>query len=153
MDKKILTLCLIVQDGKVLLGLKKRGFGMGKWNGFGGKVEAGESILEAARRECVEEAGITPGDLRPRGMLLFRFDGDPVELEVHVFLGSTFSGEVRETEEMRPKWFALDKIPYESMWADDAFWLPEVLAGKSVRGTFLFADQTTLREHTLEVAS
>jgi hypothetical protein len=41
--KKLLTLCIVHQNDKVLLGMKKRGFGMGRWNGFGGKVEAGAS--------------------------------------------------------------------------------------------------------------
>ena len=44
--KKVLTLVYIRDDEKILLGLKKRGFGTGKWNGFGGKVQAGETILE-----------------------------------------------------------------------------------------------------------
>ncbi len=35
---------------RVLLGMKKRGFGAGKWNGFGGKVDPGETIVEAAAR-------------------------------------------------------------------------------------------------------
>lgn len=39
---------LVCQEGRVLLGMKKRGFGMGKYNGFGGKVEPGESIEAAA---------------------------------------------------------------------------------------------------------
>ena len=47
---KLLTLVMVVQPGKVLLGMKKRGFGEGKWNGFGGKVQSGETIEEAARR-------------------------------------------------------------------------------------------------------
>ncbi len=34
----------------MLLGLKKRGFGAGKWNGFGGKVNPGEDIVDAALR-------------------------------------------------------------------------------------------------------
>lgn len=38
-------------DIKVLLGLKKRGLGVDKWNGFGGKLEPGETIEEAAKRE------------------------------------------------------------------------------------------------------
>lgn len=46
----------------VLLGLKKRGFGTGKWNGFGGKVEPGETIRQAAIREMKEEAGIESGE-------------------------------------------------------------------------------------------
>jgi len=34
------------QDGRILLGRKKRGMGFGKWNGFGGKIEAGETMRE-----------------------------------------------------------------------------------------------------------
>lgn len=47
---RLFTLVLVVQPPRVLLGLKKRGFGAGLWNGFGGKVQPGESIEEAARR-------------------------------------------------------------------------------------------------------
>ncbi len=54
--KKLLTLCIVHQHPRVLLGMKKRGFGIGHWNGFGGKVEEGESIEEAAKREVKEEA-------------------------------------------------------------------------------------------------
>ena len=49
-SRKRFTLALIQKDGKVLLGLKKRGFGMGLWNGFGGKIEHGETNNEAAAR-------------------------------------------------------------------------------------------------------
>ena len=61
--KKILTLCFIYQHPKVLLGMKKRGFGAGRWNGFGGKVRDGETIEEATKREMKEEVGIIPGDI------------------------------------------------------------------------------------------
>ena len=44
-NKKVLTLVYIRDDEKVLLGMKKRGFGQGKWNGFGGKVQQNESIM------------------------------------------------------------------------------------------------------------
>lgn len=47
---RLFTLVLVVQPPRVLLGMKKRGFGAGLWNGFGGKVQPGESIEEAARR-------------------------------------------------------------------------------------------------------
>jgi len=40
--------------------MKKRGFGVGKWNGFGGKVENGETVFDGAMRELQEECSI-PG--------------------------------------------------------------------------------------------
>ncbi len=49
--KKILTLCFFERGDEVLLGMKKRGFGVGLWNGFGGKVEAGEAVEAAAHVE------------------------------------------------------------------------------------------------------
>lgn len=85
LPRKLLTLAFLVRDGasargdgmQVLLGLKKRGFGMGKWNGFGGKVEPTDaSIAAAAAREVQEEANVTvqPEHLQPRGVLLFSFE-------------------------------------------------------------------------------
>lgn len=47
---KVLTLVFVLRPGEVLLGYKKRGFAQGWWNGFGGKVEAGETIEEGAKR-------------------------------------------------------------------------------------------------------
>ena len=58
-QKKVLTLVLLREGDRVLLGMKKRGFGAGKWNGFGGKLEPGESVVEAAAREVREECGFT----------------------------------------------------------------------------------------------
>ena len=48
--RKAYTLVLVHHGERVLLGLKKRGFGQGRWNGFGGKVEKGETITNAAIR-------------------------------------------------------------------------------------------------------
>ena len=39
------------------------------------------------------------------GLIEFEFEGDPMLLEVHVFQTRTFSGEMTETEEMRPQWW------------------------------------------------
>lgn len=47
---KLFTLIIVRNGDKTLLGFKKRGFGVGKWNGFGGKVEPGETIIDAAKR-------------------------------------------------------------------------------------------------------
>ncbi|MEA3323508.1 MAG: NUDIX domain-containing protein, partial [Patescibacteria group bacterium] len=53
-----LTLIIVFNENKILLGMKKRGFGVGKWNGFGGKVEKNENIFESVERELLEESGL-----------------------------------------------------------------------------------------------
>lgn len=144
--KKIipLTLCMVHQGEKILLGMKKRRFGAGRWNGFGGKLDPGETIEQAAVREMNEEIGITALDMDKRGILHFEFENDPaVTLEVHIFSVTKFSGEPMETEEMRPEWFGVDAIPYETMWSDDKYWLPLFLQGKKFTGTFLFDKPST----------
>ena len=52
------TLCIPIKQGKILLGVKKRGFGIGKLNGFGGKPQENEHIDDAAIRELEEEIGL-----------------------------------------------------------------------------------------------
>lgn len=150
MERKLLTLCIVHQNNRVLLGMKKRGFGAGRWNGFGGKVHPEETIEAAAVREMQEEAGITPQDLRKIGLLEFNFRGTDDVLEVHVFKCTAFAGEVGESEEMRPEWFALTAVPFDQMWQDDPHWFPSFLENKKFRGRFLFDEKDAIIESDLE---
>ncbi len=144
------TLIFLTRDNQILLGLKKRGFAQGKLNGFGGKIEAGETIPAAAARELREECGVQvdANDLAPVARLEFFFPAKPEwDQIVHAFLARRWRGEPRETDEMQPMWFDTKAIPYAKMWADDAHWLPLVLQGKRVEATFTFADDNeTVRE-------
>lgn len=145
--RKLLTLCLAVEDGKVLLGMKKRGFGAGRWNGFGGKVEPGETIEAAAKREMLEECGVSIEEMEKVGIHEFEFEKNRGEiLEVHVFRVGIWSGEPEETEEMRPEWFAFSDIPYDEMWPDDRYWLPIFFEGKRFRTRFLFGEGDAVLE-------
>lgn len=146
---KILTLGLIVKDKKILLGMKKRGFGAGKWNGFGGKVEPGESVEDALEREVREETGLNVLQYSKKALLNFNIDTEPEQLEGHIFLINEFEGEPIETDEMKPQWFSLNDLPYDLMWAGDIHWLPLVLGGKTIKATFNFLDESTLVSHDI----
>ena len=149
--RKILTLCLVVKDGKILLGMKKRGFGAGRWNGFGGKLEPGETIEEGAKREMKEECGVTVESMQLVGIHEFEFTSNCGEiLEVHVFRIDAWNGEPVETEEMRPEWFLFADIPYETMWPDDIYWLPLFLAGKGFKTKFLFGEGDQILKQSVE---
>jgi len=136
--KKILTLCIIHQHPKVLLGMKKRGFGAGRWNGFGGKLKDNESIEEAMKREIKEESGIDIENLNKVGIIEFGFKNNDEIHEVHIFKSNNFLGKPTESEEMKPQWFYVDEIPFDKMWPSDLHWLPLFLKGKKFKGKFLF---------------
>ncbi len=129
---------MVYQHPRLLLGMKKRGFGEGRWNGFGGKVGGSELIEEAAARETREEAGIEVSGLDKVGIIKFEFQNNPEFIEMHIFRSGDFTGEPRESEEMRPKWFDVSEIPFEEMWPDDKHWFPLFLSGKKFKGRFLF---------------
>ena len=147
------TLCLLVQKGapaKILLGYKKAGFGRGKYTGFGGKVEPGEDIKAAALREMREESGlqVCEGDFERVGRLNFLFPSQPDWSQVvHVFLGTAWKGELTESDEMRPAWFPVDDLPFESMWQDAVYWLPSILEGRRIQARFVFrSDNESIAE-------
>ena len=150
------TLCFCFQGDppeSVLLGYKKRGFGQGKYDGFGGKLRDGESLVVAAGRELTEESGLTVelSDLAPAGILTFIFPFKPVwNQEVHVYVAQKWQGIPTESEEMRPEWFPLQAIPYAQMWDDTRIWLPQLLGGKKVNAIFSYnSDNETVKEYTL----
>jgi len=146
--KKIYTLAYLVRADSVCLALKKRGFGEGNWNGFGGKVEEGETIRTATAREINEESGVIvqEKDLEKVAIVEFMFE-DGKHLAVHTFFVRTWNEEPCETEEMKPDWFQVTEIPYEKMWADDQYWLPRALLGEKLQGKVWFnADGKSIKE-------
>ncbi len=135
-----------------MLGFKKRGFGASLWNGFGGKVHPQETIEEACLRELKEESNLDAISLFKCAILDFWFEEKTEILQVHVFRADKFLGDPVESEEMRPQWFELDKIPFNDMWPDDRYWIPLIIQGKKVYGQFYFRGMNLLRYHISEDA-
>jgi len=142
------TLCLLIRENQknkeILLAMKKRGFGVGKWNGIGGKLDSkkgDKNILDAAIRETKEEIGVNIEKIKKTAILNFRFPYmEEWNQVVHVFLVENWEGEPIESEEMMPKWFGIKEIPFAKMWDDDRFWLPLVLNGKKLKAEFIFRE-------------
>ncbi len=139
--KKVLTLGFLLKENAICLALKKRGFGEGYWNGFGGKLEEGESIKSGMVREIKEESTVSVSETDLEKIVINEFFfKDGRHLEVHVFFIRTWKGEPTETEEMKPAWFSHTEIPYKKMWADDLHWLPRALQGEKLIGKVWFSD-------------
>ena len=152
------TLCYVIRGNpaaEVLLGYKKTGFGLDKYVGFGGKVEAGETTAQAAVRELAEESGlhVQVDDLHSLGQVTFLFPHRPDwDHLVHLFLARSWRGDPTESAEMRPEWFPVSEIPYHLMWEDRRYFLPLALDGQEMRALFTYqADNASVDRVKLEV--
>jgi 8-oxo-dGTP diphosphatase len=152
------TLCFIFRGDppkELLLGYKKRGFGQGKYDGFGGKLLVGESLFQAALRELHEETGLyasLPG-LISMGKISFIFPNkNEWDQEVHVFIACNWRGTPTESEEMRPEWFEISQIPFDQMWDDSHLWLPHILAGERINAEFsMHPDNETVKDYRIQL--
>lgn len=151
----IRTLVYVFKEDKILLAMKKRGFGAGKLNGVGGKLEIGETVLQAAVRETREEVNLTlkEEDLKQVAVINFHFidetGGLKEEQNVHVFFTHKFDGEPTETEEMKPEWFTVSEAPFEKMWEDDIHWLPLALKGRTLEAQFQFTPTNKIQKFSI----
>ncbi len=152
------TLCFVFREEPqpaVLLGYKKRGFGQGKFDGFGGKLKDGETLAQAARRELLEESGISVElpDLAAFGSLTFIFPYKPEWNQVvHLFVAQKWVGVPSESEEMRPEWFDLSSLPLQRMWDDTQYWLPHLLLRHPIDATFIInEDNETVNKYSLQL--
>ncbi len=131
------VLVYILKGAHVLLAMKKRGFGQGKWNGPGGKIEFGENAKLAAGREVKEEIGVRPTLKDPLGTILYH-DAVQGNWRVTVFRTEEYEGDPIETDEMKPQWWPVDAIPYEQMWLGDDQWMPYVVSGHKFEAEMWF---------------
>lgn len=147
------TLWIIIQNWQILLGIKKRKFGKWKWNGPGGKLEVWETIEECMHRETFEEFGIYINTKTMKKVWVFDWINKANQEQNHsvnIFLITEFTGTPVESEEMKPEWFDIDKIPYKQMWEDDEIWLPRVLRGEYIEYDFIYWLDGKIESFTLK---
>ena len=156
-QEKTYTLVFVrdAEKKEILLGQKKRGFGLNKWNGYGGKQEGEETIVMCAKRELEEESSliVDEKDLEYMGFIVFVMHGHQKIMNVHIYQAYKFEGTPIETDEMRPKWVKESEIDqyYDLMWPDDRYHLPLLLKGKRFIGRFEYdSDDETILEANLK---
>lgn len=107
----------------------------GKWNGLGGKFEAGETPEMCIRREVQEEAGLVIQDPHLHGLLTFpNFRG--VDWYVFVFTATEFSGELIDSPEGKLEWIPDEQLAGLNRWESDHIFLPWIEEGKFFSAKF-----------------
>lgn len=152
---------MLIKENKkgkqILLAMKKRGFGVGRWNGVGGKLDPKKDrhIRDSAIRETEEEIGVKIKNPTRVAIMDFYFPEVPKEKDfdqqVHLFLAKDWEGKPIETDEMAPKWFNVNEIPFDKMWSDDAFWMPHILKGKKLKARFSFGKEQEVIERDIKI--
>lgn len=149
------TLCFVKRGNEILLGRKKRGFGIHKYNGFGGKRQDGETFRQCATRELFEEVSLLgqEQDLEAVALMDFQFPNAPELSHLsYVYVLEEYSGTPLESEEMDPEWFTIQDIPYASMWDGDEEWIPLLWEGKKLKAVLQFDDDnSTVKNIRMEV--
>lgn len=132
LDMKIATLAIILQDGSVLLGEKKKGeIGTGVLSGPGGKLDPGETLVECLLRETREELAIEldPAALEMVAVIDIYAAGE-IDFRVYVYHTGLFSGDIKETADMIPAWYPIDNLPFDKMFESDRHWFLKAVRGE-----------------------
>lgn len=94
----------IVFDGPLMLVCKRPGAGYygGWWEWPGGKLNAGESPEQCARRELMEEIGVKAGQLSQFHNMVADYPGRRVKLTF--FVGQILPGQKPHTDALEHRW-------------------------------------------------
>jgi len=138
------TIAFPINNNQIWLSRKKKGQGVGNLNGFGGKIEKGETPEDAAVREIFEENKIIvrPGDLIKRAEIYFHFPfKEEWNQRTHIYLFREWQGEFQATKEMeKAEAYDIRAIPYDKMWNSDKHWLPTILEGRRIKAYFAWKE-------------
>ena len=146
------TLCYVKHAGRTLMVHRNKKPGdihAGKWNGLGGKLEAGETPEECARREILEESGLRVIKLKMKGFLTFPHFARDEDWYAFVFVVDEFEGELIDSPEGQLEWIEDRRLLELELWEGDRFFLewldrPGFFSGKFVyeEGRYIEHDVT-----------
>ena len=120
------TLCYVKKDGKTLMlhrTKKLEDIHEGKWNGLGGKMEAGETPEECVAREVFEESGLKIKNPALRGILTFPGFDSENDWICFLFVARRFTGKLIESDEGALSWIPDNKLVHLPLWEGDRYFL------------------------------
>lgn len=105
---------IVIKDNKILLGKRKSKHGQGTWGFPGGHLEFNESLEDCARRETMEETGLSLGDVSYWALNNSHFT-DEHKHYITIYMKTEYIGgepEVKEKDKCeRWEWFDWDDLP------------------------------------------
>ena len=108
-----------------------------KWNGLGGKFEAGESPEECVIREVHEESGLSIHQPKLCGLIMFpNFKGN--DWYVFVFTATEFSGDLIDSPEGQFEWIKDDELTGLNLWESDPIFFPWIEKGEFFLARFVY---------------
>lgn len=145
------TLCYIKHNGCTLMvhrNKKANDIHEGKWNGLGGKFEAGETPEECVIREVLEESGLSIRDPKYCGLLMFpNFKGN--DWYVFVFTATDFTGELIDSPEGRLEWIPDEKLLDLNLWESDHIFFPWIQDKKLFSAKFEYRGDEMQEYHVV----
>ena len=148
------TLCYIEKNEKYLMlhRIKKQNdINRDKWIGIGGKVEDGESPHDCIIREIKEETGISPTNIRYRGLITFVSNIYETEY-MHLFSCNEFEGEIISScDEGNLEWIAINDLLDLPMWEGDKIFLSLLKKENRFFSLKLVYTEDTLTSYSLHI--
>ena len=148
------TICYIEKNEKYLMlhRIKKQNdINRDKWIGIGGKVEDGESPHDCIIREIKEETGISPTNIRYRGLITFVSNIYETEY-MHLFSCNEFEGEIISScDEGNLEWIAINDLLDLPMWEVDKIFLSLLKKENRFFSLKLVYTEDTLTSYSLHI--
>lgn len=141
---KLATLVYIEKNGKMLLMFrdkKQKDMHEKKYNGIGGKFEAGESPEQCMIRETQEETGITPTSFRLAGVSTYPKFYEDEDWYLFIYHVTDFEGEEGICNEGSLEWVSISSLQDLNMWEDNKIFLKWLLEGKFFSSRFTYENK------------
>jgi 8-oxo-dGTP diphosphatase len=127
---------------------KKNDIHQDKWNGLGGKFQAGESPEECIIREVEEESGLTIRHPFLKGFLTFPSFSHGEDWYVFVFIAREYEGTLIDSAEGHLEWVRDDYLPRLNLWEGDRLFFEWFKEGTFFSGKLVY-EQGKLVDHNV----